>query len=78
MLKNITFSAEESVIEAARARARAEKTTLNEKFRGWLEDYAREEGEGERRAAALREVMEKLKHVSSGGKKFTRDEMNEH
>lgn len=77
MLKNITFSAEESVIEAARARARAEKTTLNEKFRGWLEDYAREEGEGELRAEAFRRTMEKLRHVSSGGKKFTRDEMNE-
>ena len=33
MLKNITFSAEEQIIEAARARARDEKTTLNEKFR---------------------------------------------
>ncbi len=77
MLKNITFSAEETVIEAARARARAEKTTLNEKFRGWLEDYAREEHERERRAEAFRRTMEKLRHVSSGGKKFTRDEMNE-
>ncbi len=32
MLKNITFSADEELIEAARARAHAEKTTLNEKF----------------------------------------------
>ncbi len=77
MLKNITLSADELLIEAARARARAEKTTLNEKFRHWLEDYARDEAGGERRATAFRETMEKLKHVSTGGRKFTRDEMNE-
>ena len=29
MLKNITFSADDELIEAARARAHAEKTTLN-------------------------------------------------
>ncbi len=77
MLKNITLSAEETLIEAARARARAEKTTLNEKFRRWLEEYALDEEEGELRAAAFRETMEKLKHVSTGGRKFTRDDMNE-
>ncbi|HXW21753.1 MAG TPA: hypothetical protein VEK14_02495 [Rhodomicrobium sp.] len=43
MLKNITFSAEEQIIEAARARA--EKTTLNEKVRSWLENYARNQAE---------------------------------
>ncbi len=77
MLKNVTFSADEKVIEAARARARAEKTTLNEKVRLWLEDYARQEAEGERRAAEFQEVMENLKHVSSGGRRYTREEMNE-
>jgi hypothetical protein len=77
MLKNITFSADEKVIEAARARARAEETTLNEKVRLWLEDYGREEAEGESRVAAFKKVMDDLRHVSSGGRKFTREEMNE-
>jgi hypothetical protein len=77
MLKNITFSAEDALIEAARARARQEDTTLNEKVREWLEAYARKETEGERRVAAFREAMEKLKHIDSGGRKYTRDEMNE-
>ena len=39
MIKRITFRAEESLIEAARERARAERTTLNEQFRRWLADY---------------------------------------
>lgn len=77
MLKNITFSAEESVIEAARARARAEKTTLNEKFRGWLEEYAREECGRERRLAQHLETMKRLKGKVVIGRKLTRDELNE-
>ena len=39
-MKNITLSAEEGLIEAARERARADNTTLNEQFRRWLADYA--------------------------------------
>ncbi len=40
-MKNITLSADEALIEAARQRAREEHTTLNEQFRCWLEEYAR-------------------------------------
>jgi hypothetical protein len=32
-MKNITLSADEKLIEAARARAQAEQTSLNEQFR---------------------------------------------
>ena len=39
-MKNITLSAEENMIEAARARAAAEHTTFNEQFRRWLAGYA--------------------------------------
>ncbi len=39
-MKNITLSADERLIEAARERARAEHTTLNEQFRLWLAEYA--------------------------------------
>ncbi len=73
MTKNITFSADEDLIEAAREAARAQGTTLNEQFRLWLEQYARQ-----RRAQKFEELMEQVKgKYSSGGRKFTRDEMNE-
>ncbi len=37
-MKNITLSADENVIEQARAVARSQKKTLNQAFRDWLED----------------------------------------
>ena len=73
MTKNITFSAKEAVIEEAREAARADNTTLNEQFRLWLEQYARRQ-----RAQRAMETVDRLRsYVSSGGGKFTRDEMNE-
>jgi ribosomal protein L44E len=38
-MRNITFSAEEGLIEAARRRAAEEQTTLNAQFQRWLADY---------------------------------------
>lgn len=72
-MKNITLSADERLIEAARERARAEHTTLNEQFRHWLEDYARREQQAEEAMAVVRELRGKLRV----GRKLTRDEMNE-
>jgi hypothetical protein len=60
-MKNITFSADEKLIEAARERARAENTTLNEQFRLWLADYARREQRAERTMAEVRELRGKLR-----------------
>jgi hypothetical protein len=78
MLKNITLSAEERHIEAARKRASEQNTTLNAEFRKWLESYARDREEGEERARRFRELVESTRdQFSSGGRKFTRDEMNE-
>ncbi len=73
-MKNITLSADERLIEAARERARAEHTTLNEQFRLWLADYARREQQAEKAMAVVRELRGK---VRTGGRKFTREEMNE-
>ena len=73
-MKNITLSADEGLIEAARERARAEHTTLNEQFRRWLKDYARREQQAEQAMAVVRELRGK---VRTGGHKATRDEMNE-
>jgi hypothetical protein len=79
MLKNITLSAEERHIEAARKRAGEQNTTLNAEFRKWLESYAADREEGAERVRRYRELMERIERsgVSSGGRKFTRDEMNE-
>ena len=73
-MKNITLSADERLIEAARERARAEHTTLNEQFRRWLADYARSGSRAEEAQALLADLR---RYVRTGGKKFTRAEMNE-
>jgi len=73
-MKNITLSADEHLIDAARQRAVAEHTTLNEQFRLWLEGYVRRK----QRADEAMAVVERLRgYVRTGGRKFTRDEMNE-
>jgi hypothetical protein len=72
VLKNITFSASPDSIDRARRRATLEHTTLNDKFREWLDTYAL-------RKPTLDEfqsLMDSLKHVDAG-RKFTREEMNE-
>ena len=72
-MKNITFTADESLIEAAREQARADQTTLNEQFRQWLEQYARK-----RQAARAAEVMDRMgRYVASGGRAASRDALNE-
>ena len=73
-MKNITLSADDKLIEAARARARAEQTTLNEQFRRWLADYVNQQQQAEEAMAVIHELQNK---VRTGGRKFTRDEMNE-
>ena len=73
-MKNITFSADENLIEAARRQANSERTTLNEQFRLWLENYVRRE---QRAAEAVHVIRELQGSIFTGGRKFTRDEMNE-
>ena len=71
-MKNITFSADESLITEARRRARAENVTLNEVFREWLQRYIQEPLAGEQYEA----LMADLAFVNAG-QTFSRDEMNE-
>ena len=73
-MKKITLSADDKLIEAARARARAEQTTLNEQFRRWLTDYVQQEQKSESAMALIEELRGP---VRTGGRKFTRDEMDE-
>ena len=72
-MKNITLSADEDLIDAARRRAAAERTTLNTQFRLWLADYVGREQQAARAAAVMRELRGKLRV----GRKLTREEMNE-
>jgi hypothetical protein len=73
-MKNITLSADERDIEAARERAREEQTTLNEAFRRWIEDYG---GRRRRVEETLRFLDDLATRVKTGGRKFTREELNE-
>ena len=53
-MKNITLSADAHLIEAARQRAASEHTTLNAKFRGWLEDYVQRQRQAESAMATIK------------------------
>lgn len=71
-LKNITLSADEELIAKARKKATECDTTLNEVFRGWLEQFTRPAGsrnEYETLMAQLQDVVP--------GRSFSRQELNE-
>ena len=72
-MKNITLSADEHLIELARAEARARKTTLNALFRQWLAEIANRD-EARKKAD---EVINNLSKHLTFDRKFTRDELNE-
>jgi len=71
-MKNITLSADETLIKMAREKAQREHTTLNNRFREWLEDYT------ESKTQVIKdydELMHKLEYVKIN-KKYSREEMN--
>ena len=72
-MKNVTLNADEALIEAARARALQEHSTLNEQFRIWLAGYAYPQ----ERLQRYDEVMQQLRGAVKVGRKLSRDEMNE-
>ena len=72
-MKSITLSADAGLIEEARRRARAERTSLNAQFRLWLEDYVGRDRQTARASTVMRELQGKLRV----GRKLTREEMNE-
>jgi len=67
-MRKITLSADDKLIEAARARA--EQTTLNEQFRRWLADYVRQE---QKTGSAMALIEELRGQVRTGGRKFMRE-----
>jgi hypothetical protein len=73
MLKNITLSVEDVLIQKARQKAMSEKKTLNMLFRDWLKKYVHKSDPVE----DFDRLMEKMSYARTDGKKFTREEMNE-
>ena len=71
-MKNITLSADDELIEQARALARAQRKTLNAVFREWLLQFTAQSGNGQQVDA----LMKRLRHVQPG-RRFSREEMNE-
>ncbi len=72
MIKNITFTADETLIHLARKRAMVENTTLNDLFRRWLDQYVAQSASVNR----YEDVMNQLSYIRSG-RKLSREEMNE-
>ena len=71
-MKNITFTADEKLIEKARLKATLESTTLNNRFRDWLEKYVAESN----KVDEFHKVMGRVNYVKAGDH-YSRDEMNE-
>lgn len=72
MTKNITLSADETLIERAKEKARQENTSLNKLFREWVTKYISRENID----IEFDNLMQSLQDVQPG-RKFSRDEMNE-
>ena len=75
IMRNITLSAAEQLIDLARDKARAQGVTLNDEFRKWLASYV-QAGDGQTAVNRFRSVMRALPQADAG-RTFTRDEMNE-
>ena len=71
-MRNITFSANEDLIDQARQIAADQRKTLNDAFRDWLAQYASSRSD----AAGFDEFMSRIKPMRAG-RHFTRDEMYE-
>jgi hypothetical protein len=71
MVRNITLSAEASLIEKARQRAHDEGRELNQVFRDWLRRYVTADA-----GSTYDNVMKRLTHTKTR-RRFSRDELNE-
>ena len=75
MMRNITLSAADQLIDQARDKARAQGLTLNDEFRKWLASYV-QTADGQSAVNRFRSVMQAMPDVNAG-RTFSRDEMNE-
>lgn len=73
-MANLTLTIDQSTLDKARERALAEKTSVNALVRDWLENYASQSERAEKLIALMDDIFEK-ERPSSGGGKFSRDEL---
>lgn len=71
-MKNITFTAEEHIIEAARQKAISEKSSLNAKFREWLSSYVQKTDKKSRK-----NIWHQFDTVNLSGPKLKRAQVND-
>jgi len=71
-MKNITFKADDTLIEKARLKAKQENRSLNDVFNEWLKVYIYPFENGK----DYQSIMKKLSYANTGYS-FSRDEMNE-
>ncbi|MCC6601686.1 MAG: hypothetical protein IT327_00675 [Anaerolineae bacterium] len=71
-MRNITLSADETLIQQARLRAASENRSLNDVFREWLAQYVMQPYAAQKYS----ELMAQLNHIQASGP-YTRDELNE-
>ena len=71
-MKNITLSAEQSLLRAARERARKENRSLNELFRQWLHQYVGRDTQ----VQSFDAIMDSLTYAHTT-RSFDRQERNE-
>ena len=64
-MKNVTLSADSTLIEQARAIARLRGSTLNEEFRKWLASYSSEDVDG-LKLAQTRAMLDELSAPIAG------------
>ena len=69
---DIIISAEEELVQKAQQKAAAERTTLAELIRTWLEQYVAQSP----LATQYESLMSRLAHVRAG-RHFSREELNE-
>ncbi|MCG8478402.1 MAG: hypothetical protein MI724_04840 [Spirochaetales bacterium] len=72
-MKNITFSADEALLQKARDKARAQQRSLNDAFREWLTAWTQDYDAAGRYA----DLMRRLTAETRSPRRFTRDELNE-
>ncbi len=72
MVKNITLSADNFLLDRAREKARKENTSLNQLFKIWIKKYVNRDDI----VSEYTYLMQNMEDVKAG-RKFSRDEMNE-
>jgi len=78
-VKNITLSADDRLIKAAREQANREHTSLNSEFRRWLEQYAQKADKDarKRRVREFNALVDQLSESIQIDRRYTRDELND-